>query len=869
MSLTHEEYTRFNDTIAEYKLIELLNQGGMGAIYLAEDTRLKRQVAIKFFKTNSQSSEDDEAINAQTLQEAQLLARLNHPNIVQIHNVLTFGNFICIVMEYLKGKTLLQFQQQHVTSLTQKLTLLVDICSGIAHAHNQDVLHCDIKASNILIDQQQTKLTDFGISKLAVERTKEANSIEESAVGYGSLTAMSPEQIKNEPLDARSDLFSFGLLAFELIAGHHPFGKGSHQTIAKRIVEGKANDALRLIPKLPSEFALLLNRLLQKDKNKRPSSADSVQQQLQAILVALTQQSILEQETQVFDPAKHKKNTLFNLKSVSASALIALCAGGIYGYFNLSKTPERYVAFLPPAINLDKTSNANEALLNAALDESIGQSVINYKRLNLISRSEINAITPEIQIDQLNKETLEKIHSATGAEEVITADLSCEAEQCSLTLERLTAPDWTVQQRQQWPVVTDNYSYLYNSTKQQFATLFPDLQDTYLTLADINEEVLQEHLELYQQIVIGETYTKELVDRVEQLINKAPSLYANYDLLREVTLGVHADSQDEADLTKTKKVLFNAPLNYQATPSFIYNAAMLAITGHEWEHAENYIAKARQTGTPLYTIHELEGALYFEQDDLEKAQQAFELALKLRPNNVTKELLATVLWWQGEAAQARELLESILAIAPQSYVANQMLADIALFQGDLNLAVRSYETTLSISPNGTDYSHLSMAYSLLGFYQKALTSAKESVKIHPENTDFLLNLADMEKAVGQLETAKEHYSQILELNSSAPTTVDALLENAQAYSQLHQPQMALKALDAAINLSQDHSEYAFTAALVYSLVGEYQSAIINVEKSIEIGWNAIWFSLPWFKVLCNEEEYIRLIESYNSSLICE
>ena len=863
MPLTHKEFVKFNHETTEYQLIKLLSQGGMGAVYLAEDTRLKRQVAIKFLETDTKSNLDDLSTNNKTLKEAQLLARLNHPNIVQIHDVLTFDNFVCIVMEYLQGKTLLQFQRQHISTLTQKLTILGDICKGIAHAHNKGVLHCDIKASNILIDQLQTKITDFGISELSVDKTDKTDA--SSSSSYGSLTAMSPEQLQNKPLDFRSDLFSFGLLAFEWITGDHPFKKGSHQAISQHIVNGEAKNALQVIPQLPRELALLLNQLLQKDKQLRPRSTEWVHEQLQAIIVAITQQSILEQETEIFEPLQQKESSLVKVKSVLTATLLILCCAGIFGYMHLSEVPERYVAFLPPLIDSKTLKNNNASLLNAAINESIKQSIVNHKKLHLISHSEINLISPEININKLSKSTLEKIHKATGAQEVITASLTCEQIQCSLTLERLTSPNWTVHSRQKWPVITDSYSYLYNSTGQEFEALYPDFQDTYQALAKVDEQVLQTHLALYQEIVVSENYSKKLFERIAQLIITAPNLHANYDLLKEVALGLYADSQNEDVLIKAKKILFNAPLDYQNTPSFLYNAAMLAITGHEWEQAKNYIKKLRLSDSNLYITLELEGSLYFKKDDLIKAQQAFETALKLRPSNITKELLATVLWWQGNAEKARELLESILSISPESYVANQMLADIALFEGDLKTAIKGYSNTISVRPNAIDYSHLSVAYSLQRDFSQALDAIKKAVQLYPDNPDYLLNLADMQKATGLIEIANTTYAKVIDLIKDSDD-FDDLLITSQAYGQLDKAKLALKSLNLAISIAPDSNEYSFTAALVYSLIGEHQSALLYIEKSLEAGYHPMWLSLPWFEPLCNEKEFVSLTGQYNSSV---
>ncbi|MGO2372759.1 MAG: serine/threonine-protein kinase [Pseudoalteromonas prydzensis] len=166
--------------------MKLLSQGGMGCVYLAEDIRLKRYVAIKFLKLTESTAQLSDP-----LVEAQLLARLNHPNIVQIHDVLLYDKQICIVMEYLKGKTLQQFQHQHITTLSEKLALLAQLCDGLVHAHSEGVMHCDLKPAN----KQKLKITDFGIATLQSDPANQQTEIP----SFGSASAMSPEQLNKQP----------------------------------------------------------------------------------------------------------------------------------------------------------------------------------------------------------------------------------------------------------------------------------------------------------------------------------------------------------------------------------------------------------------------------------------------------------------------------------------------------------------------------------------------------------------------------------------------------------------------------------------------------------------------------------------------
>ncbi|HBY85943.1 MAG TPA: serine/threonine protein kinase, partial [Colwellia sp.] len=227
-----------DNKLPHYSRERLLGEGGMGKVYLAQDNQLQRQVAIKELTYQPK----DEEVN-HALQEARLLARVNHSNIIQIYNVHDEGDHISLVMEYFNSKTLTQFQQEAYTTLVQKLDLLQQLSAGLAAAHKNDVIHCDLKPSNILVnDQGQLKITDFGIALLATNESQNSEpSASNNPLQFGSLLFMSPEQIKLQAVDYRSDIFSFGIIAYQLMVGSHPFAYGNNggsaADVAKRICE--------------------------------------------------------------------------------------------------------------------------------------------------------------------------------------------------------------------------------------------------------------------------------------------------------------------------------------------------------------------------------------------------------------------------------------------------------------------------------------------------------------------------------------------------------------------------------------------------------------------------------------------------------
>ena len=247
--------------LPQYSRERLLGEGGMGKVYLAQDNQLQRQVAIKELTYQPQ---DDDVNHA--LQEARLLARVSHANIIQIFNVHDEGDHISLVMEYFESKTLTQFQLESYCTLIQKLDLLQQLAAGLAAAHKNGVIHCDLKPSNILVnDQGQLKITDFGIALLASSETSDADgntSDESEAPQYGSLLFMSPEQIKHQTVDYRTDIFSFGILAYQLVVGTHPFAyannAGSANDVAKRICDHTPEHAKNLMLNAPSALTDLL-----------------------------------------------------------------------------------------------------------------------------------------------------------------------------------------------------------------------------------------------------------------------------------------------------------------------------------------------------------------------------------------------------------------------------------------------------------------------------------------------------------------------------------------------------------------------------------------------------------------------------------
>jgi eukaryotic-like serine/threonine-protein kinase len=254
-------------TISHYKILEKLGEGGMGVVYKAQDTKLDRFVALKFLPPHLNASEADKA---RFVQEAKAASALNHPNVCTIHDIQEHDGQMFIVMEYVEGQTL-QEKKSNI-SYKQAIDIGVQVADGLAAAHEKGIVHRDIKPENIMIRKDGiAQIMDFGLAKLqGVSRlTKEGSTV--GTAGY-----MSPEQVQGQDADHRSDIFSFGVVLYELLTGGLPF-KGIHETaLAYEIVNVDPAPMSSVKPEIDATLDAIVLECLEKDPNERTQSAKQI-----------------------------------------------------------------------------------------------------------------------------------------------------------------------------------------------------------------------------------------------------------------------------------------------------------------------------------------------------------------------------------------------------------------------------------------------------------------------------------------------------------------------------------------------------------------------------------------------------------------
>lgn len=854
-------------TLGRFVIGERLGKGGMGEVYRAEDTRLKRAVAIKRLSPYLRS---DPLYRRRFQEEAERASRFTDPHVAAIYDVMDEQGEILLVMEFVEGQTLRRRLHEPM-SLDDFLTIAIECAEALVAADHVGIVHCDIKPENIMLSTSGVvKILDFGVAKF-LPRSDQSSTIDRSGTIGGTPAYMSPEVLLEKGADGRSDIFSLGLVLYEALAGHHPFLSDSYVATTHRILHEKATPIRVFNPSVSAELERIVARAMAKDPEDRYANAQELLEDLRDVQTGVTPSKLLPAR-RLHVPRRSRRLLVWALTAilVVAGSLFA-ARSRMSQWFGFGQPPvaQMHLAILPftPASN-DANSRAFAQGLTETLAVRLTQLTSSYP-LQIVSPREISA--EEIK-------TAEQARKNFGANLVLEGNLR---ESNNLVRVSYSLVDTTNLTQLRGDTVTVESSKPFDVEDRVLQSVVGLLG---LELRPGEKVALLAHgtsqPAAYDYYLRGRGYLQEYhrpenLESAITVFNHALETDPNYALayagLGEAYLHQYDRQRDAAWVEKAlqscKKAISLADdlANGHTCLGMVDNS-----TGH-YEEAVQQMQRALQLDpTSDDTLRGLASA-YESLGKAKDAEQTYLRAIELRPQYWGGYAwLGGFYWRHARYDDAARMYTEMIALAPDSFQGYNNLGVMYLLQGRYKDAIPQFQRSAAIAPSLDAYSNLATAFFLQGNFADAAHTYERAADIGQNDALAYIAWGNLAEAYywtpGQRERATAAYQKAASLAGDRLKVNGrdgfAIYHLALYQAMLGQQDSAFRHLEEASRLLHGDSELLFNAAKIYMQLRRPEAALAYLQKSLAAGYSVPFVrDDPMFRNLASNVQFQRLVSN--------
>lgn len=808
----------------------------MGVVYKAEDTKLKRTVALKFIVPSVLGSEEE---RKRFTHEAQAAAALSHPHISTIYEIDEAKGKTFIAMEYIEGKSLKEKIKLAPFRLGEVLDTTIQIAEGLQEAHERKIIHRDIKSSNIMLTEKgQAKIMDFGLAKSA-----EGTKLTKTATVMGTVAYMSPEQAYGEKMDHRSDIWSLGVVLYEMITGQLPF-KGDHeQLVLYSILNTNPEPVTSLRSGVPLELERMVNKCLEKDPNERCQTAADLKADLLRLKQELSTGVTAIPTTTMVAPRPFSRllpRIAIPLSMVILVLLLLLIVPStrhtLLGWLGIQTMPaEMGLAVLP--FTIMSSESTDQAFCDGLVE------ILTSKLTQLERFQESLWVVPSSEVRDQGITSPSKARLSLGATLVITQSWQRINDKVLLTLNLIETKKPRVLRSRDIKVPISDVSTLQDDVILKVAkmldvelhpqtlevltaggTAVPEASEFYLRgrgyLGRYEDEInVDAAIGLFRLAIekdssyalayagLGEAYwrmwelTKDpnCVKQAQSYCNRAIQLSEILAPPVHITLGIiHRDTgKHEESVKEFQKALQLDPENSDAYRELAWAYEKLG----RLEEAEAAYKKAIELKPDYWAGYNYLGAFYYDQARYSETEKTWLKVIELTPDNVRGySNLGALYVKMGQADQAIVMLKKSLDLKP-SWRAASNIGTLYFFQGKYTLAMHMFEKAIELGVNNyLVWGNLADTYRYTPGYQEkaeeafqqAIQLAEKELEINPKESKTLARLARYYALIGNKKRA---FSEISKAQEFAPDNVEVLQVSIRVYELVNQREQALQALE--------------------------------------------------------------------------